>query len=74
MALGTAAAIGLGVAGIGHVIVAESASSAASNASDTYLAAAQQNNEHARDIYRQNRDALNPFVTRGNTAGDVIHT
>ena len=37
------------------------------------LAVAQQNNALAREIYGQNKDILNPFVQRGNKAGDAIN-
>lgn len=73
MAIGTAAAIGLGVAGIGSALGSRSASKAAGKAADTSLQVAQQNNALARDIYGQNKEALNPFVSRGNRAGDAIN-
>lgn len=73
MAIGTAAAIGLGVAGVGSFLGGKSASKAASKAADTSLAVAQQNNALARDIYGQNKQVLSPFVGRGNVAGDHIN-
>jgi hypothetical protein len=73
MAIGTAAAIGLGVAGIGSALGASSQSKAASKAADTSLQVAQQNNALARDIYGQNKDILNPYVQRGNAAGGAMN-
>lgn len=73
MAIGTAAAIGLGVAGVGSALGAKSSSKAASKAADTSLAVAQQNNALTEKIYNQNAAALSPFMTRGNAAGDQIN-
>lgn len=73
MAIGTAAAIGLGVAGVGSVLGSKSQSKAASKAADTSLQVAQQNNALARDIYGQNKDILNPYVQRGNPAGATLN-
>jgi len=74
MAIGTAAAIGLGVAGVGAALGARSSSKAAGKAADTSLAVAQQNNALAREIYDQNSATLNPFVDRGNEAGNAINS
>lgn len=73
MAIGTAAAIGLGVAGVGSALGAKSSSKAASKAADTSLAVAQQNNALTEKIYNQNAAALSPYMTRGNAAGDQIN-
>lgn len=73
MAIGTAAAIGLGVAGVGAALGARSQSKAAGKAADTSLAVAEKNNALARDIYGQNKDALSPYMRRGNRAGDVMN-
>lgn len=73
MAIGTLAAIGLGLAGVGSAVGAISSSNAAGKAVDASQATAQQNNALARDIYGQNKEALNPFVQRGNKAGNAIN-
>lgn len=73
MAIGTAAAIGLGVAGIGSALGASSANKASRRAADTATQTAQMNNALARDIYGQNQQALSPFMQRGNAAGNQIN-
>lgn len=73
MAIGTAAAIGLGVAGVGAALGASSSKKAANKAADTSMAVAQQNNALAREIYGQNQQTLSPFVNRGNVAGDTLN-
>lgn len=73
MAIGTLAAIGLGAAGIGSAISGSSASKAAGKASDATLRAAQENNALQRDIYGQNKNALSPYMERGNTAGSYLN-
>lgn len=69
MAIGTAAAIGLGVAGVGAAMGASSNKKAANKAADTSMAVAQQNNALTRDIYDQNKSMLSPYVQTGNAAG-----
>lgn len=71
--IGTAAAIGLGIAGVGTALGASSQNKAANKAADTSLAVAQQNNALAQQIYGQNQAALSPFQTRGNAAGDALN-
>jgi hypothetical protein len=73
MAIGTAAAIGLGLAGAGSIIGAGSSSKAASKAADTSMAVANSNNALARDIYGQNKGVLSPFVQGGAAAGQRIN-
>jgi len=73
MAIGTAAAIGLGVAGIGSALGARSQSKAAGKAADTSAQVARENNALAREIYGKNEGYLNPYVQRGNKAGDAIN-
>lgn len=73
MAIGTAAAIGLGLGAVGSVVGASSANKAAGKAADTSLAVAEKNNALAREIYGQNQSALSPFMNRGNVAGDYIN-
>ena len=73
MAIGTAAAIGLGVAGIGSAISSGSSNSASRRAAET----SQENNATnvalAREIYGNNERVLSPFVQRGNAAGDQLN-
>lgn len=73
MAIGTAAAIGLGVAGIGSAIGASSNRSAANRAADVSQENTDANIALTRDIYGQNRAMLDPFVQRGNAAGNQIN-
>lgn len=73
MAIGTAAAIGLGVGAIGSAIGASSSSKAAGKAADASLAVAKENNALAKDIYNQNTALLSPYNQRGNVAGDYIN-
>lgn len=73
MAIGTAAAIGLGVAGVGSFLSSKSQSKAAGQAADASVQASRENAALARDIYGQNQQALSPFMNRGNAAGDQIN-
>ena len=73
MAIGTAAAIGLGVAGLGSALSSSSQSKAAGRAADASVQASRENAALARDIYGQNQQALSPFMTRGNAAGNQIN-
>lgn len=73
MAIGTAAAIGLGVAGLGSALSSSSQSKAAGRAADASVQASRENAALARDIYGQNQRALSPFMTRGNAAGNQIN-
>lgn len=73
MAIGTAAAIGLGVAGVGSFLGSKSQSKAAGKAADASVQASRENAALMRDIYGQNKQALNPFMARGNVAGDQIN-
>lgn len=73
MAIGTAAAIGLGLAGAGMAISSSSQGKAASKAAATADRTASMNNALARDIYGQNKDILSPFVGRGGIAGSAIN-
>lgn len=73
MAIGTAAAIGLGVAGVGSVLSSRSQNKASSRAAQTSQANTDANVALARDIYGQNRNALNPFMQRGNVAGNQLN-
>jgi hypothetical protein len=73
MAIGTAAAIGLGIAGVGSFLGSKSQNKAANKAADTSLQVAAQNNALAKDIYGQNQQALSPYMQRGNAAGDTMN-
>tara|TARA_R100001086_G_scaffold180400_5_gene100175 strand:- start:2860 stop:3711 length:852 start_codon:yes stop_codon:yes gene_type:complete len=65
--IGGAAALG------GSIIGGNAQRKAANRAADTSLQVAQQNNALARDIYNQNKTALNPYVQRGNAAGEQMN-
>ena len=73
MAIGTAAAIGLGVAGVGSVLSSSSNKKAASKAADVSEANNTRNIALQREIYGQNQQALSPFMQRGNAAGDQLN-
>lgn len=73
MALGTAAAIGLGAAAIGSAVSGSSASKAAGKAADASLAVAKENNALQKEIYQSNQAALSPYMERGNVAGDYLN-
>lgn len=73
MAIGTAAAIGLGVAGVGSAIGASANRSAAKRAARASQQATDQSVGLQREIYGQNRQALSPFMQRGNAAGNQIN-
>ena len=73
MAIGTAAAIGLGVAGVGSVISSKSQSKAAGKAADASVQASRENAALMREIYGQNKNVLSPFIQRGNVAGNHIN-
>jgi hypothetical protein len=73
MAIGTAAAIGIGLAGVGSAVSASSANKASKRAAQTSQANTDANTALARDIYGQNKQIMSPFVQRGNAAGDQIN-
>jgi hypothetical protein len=73
MAIGTAAAIGLGVAGVGSALSASSNKKAASKAANVSQQNNTENNALAREIYGKNQQVLSPFMERGNAAGDAIN-
>lgn len=73
MAIGTAAAIGIGLAGVGSALGARSQSKAAGKAADTSMAVAQQNNALAANIYGQNKATLSPYVQSGEPAGNQLN-
>jgi hypothetical protein len=73
MAIGTAAAIGIGLMGAGSAASALSGNAASRRAAQTSQQATDSNNALARDIYGQNRQIMSPFVNRGNAAGNQIN-
>lgn len=73
MAIGTAAAIGLGAAGLGSFLGGKSANKAAGKAADASLAVAKENNALAREIYGKNEGYLTPFMETGTGAGAQIN-
>lgn len=73
MAIGTLAAIGLGLGAIGSVVSSGNARSASNNASNIAAQTARDNNATALNIYGQNRDVLTPAIGRGNAAGSAIN-
>ena len=73
MAIGTLAAVGLGLAGAGSIIGGISSNKAANKAAQTAQNTADQNNALAQYIYGQNQQTLNPYVQRGNAAGNQIN-
>jgi hypothetical protein len=73
MAIGTMAAIGIGAGVLGSVLSSKSQSKAAKTAANTQAQVASQNNALAANIYGQNREALSPFMARGNAAGNALN-
>lgn len=73
MAISTAAAIGLGLAGVGSIVGSSASKKAANTAANAQTYASDQNARIAREIYGQNQRALSPFMRRGNAAGDQIN-
>lgn len=75
MALTTALALGIGAAAsLGGAALSSSAQKRAANkAADVATQTSAENNALARDIYGQNKQALAPFMQRGNVAGDYIN-
>jgi hypothetical protein len=67
LALGAAATIG------GAAISAHATNKSTNKAVAAQLAVADKNNAFAGNIYDQNKNALSPFITRGNTAGTTIN-
>lgn len=76
MAIGTAAAIGLGVGVLG---AGASALSASKNSKAINKATDAQTESNAasialqREVYGQNKETLSPFVARGNAAGETMN-
>lgn len=73
MAIGTLAAIGIGLAGAGAVASSAAQKSAANKASQVAGDTAASNNALTQRIYDQNSATLAPFVQRGNAAGGAMN-
>lgn len=73
MAIGTLAAIGIGLAGVGSALGASSQKKAAKTAANAQTYAADQSAAVQREQLGIAQDALNPFVQRGNAAGNQIN-
>jgi hypothetical protein len=73
MAIGTLAAIGIGLAGAGAVASSSAQKSAANKASQVAADTSASNNALAQNIYNQNAATLSPFVQRGNAAGGAMN-
>lgn len=73
MAIGTLAAIGIGLAGAGAVASSSAQKSAANKASQVAEDTAASNNALTQRIYDQNSATLSPFVQRGNAAGGAMN-
>lgn len=76
MAIGTAAAIGLGVGALGagaSAISASKNSKAINKATDAQTESNAASIALQREVYGQNKETLSPFVTRGNVAGETMN-
>ena len=73
MAIGTLAAIGIGLAGAGTAASAAIGAKASKNASQAATQAADRSAEVQREIYWQNKEILSPYTQRGNTAGNYLN-
>lgn len=74
MAISTAAAIGLGVAGVGTFLGAKSSSKAATKSANIAADTAAQNNALTREIYGENKATLAPFVQQGAPASYALNS
>lgn len=74
MAISTAAAIGLGVAGVGSVLGASSANKASKRAARVAQDTAASNNALTREIYGENKATLAPYVQTGIPAGQALNS
>jgi hypothetical protein len=76
LAIGTMAAIGIGGALLGagsSFLSSKSANKAAGKAADATAQTARENNALTREIFGQNQQMLNPYVQRGNAAGNTLN-
>ena len=71
--MGLVTGLALGAAAIGAGASAISSNSASKRAAETSQTNTDANVGLAREIYGQNRDALNPFMQRGNAAGNAMN-
>lgn len=74
MAIATAAAIGLGVAGVGTALGARASSKAAKKSAAYQAQTATENNNLAREFYGKNEGYLSPYVARGDQAGQALNS
>ena len=74
MAIGTLAAVGLGVAGVSSFLGAKSSSKAATKSANIAADTATQNNALTRDIYNENKQVLSPYVQTGLPATQAINS
>ena len=65
--------LGAAIGAVGSIAGAAISSSAAGNAADTAAAASAANNALQQQIYNSNKAGSQPFVNRGNAAGDQIN-
>lgn len=72
MAIGTLAAIGIGLAGVGSAVGGISAGKGASKAADISAQNNAENNALAREVYGQNKEVLNPYVQSGLPANALL--
>lgn len=73
MAIGTAAAIGLGVAGIGSALGGMSSNKAAGKAADAQTQASAQQTAMQREMYNNNVNLLSPYIQAGVPATQNIN-
>lgn len=72
MAIGTLAAIGIGLAGVGSAVGGISAGKGASKAADISAQNNADNNALAREVYGQNKEVLNPYAQSGLPANALL--
>src|SRR5690606_13599881 len=70
----TMAAIGIGAGVLGSVLSSKSQNKAAKTAANTQQQVANSNNALAANIYGQNKGTLDPYVQRGNVAGNALNS
>jgi hypothetical protein len=73
MAIGTLAAVGLGLAAAGTAASSIVQGNAANRATSVAQQTATENNALARDIYNKNFSTLSPTIQRGDAAGSTIN-
>lgn len=71
--MGLVSAIGAGIGALGSALSSSSSNRASRRAADTSAQNNRDNINFATNIYNQNRGVLNPFMQRGNAAGNQIN-